>query len=201
MRVLSCLALLAMLIPATPTQAEISEADGLLAISTREVAWVVRFPAQGYTLKVQRDRQDGKGHYYMFTNAKTGLNVSFYLEPAERCTTAEVCRDNYWRNRSPVLADAQLIGRFERNGFAFLEFLTMFEAPSPPGRKVEHHHFSGHFVRDGYWVDMHLSMMPYKPSDRQVFLDFLDAVRIEPKPRPGGTKEPLIHGSRWRYDC
>jgi hypothetical protein len=23
---------------------------------------VVRFPAQGYTLKVQRDRQDGKGH-------------------------------------------------------------------------------------------------------------------------------------------
>ncbi len=53
----------------------------------------------------RRDRQDGKGHYYMFTHAKTGLNVSFYIEPAERCATAGIRRDNYWRNRSPVLAD------------------------------------------------------------------------------------------------
>jgi hypothetical protein len=173
--------LLACLIPTAPPLADLFEGDGLLGISAREVAWVVRFPAQGYTLSVQRDRQDGKGHYYMFTNAKTGLNVSFYIEPAERCATAEVCRDNYWRNRSPVLTDAQLIGRFERNGFALLEFVTALKVPEMRGRTVAQLHFSGHLVRDGFWVDMHLSMMPYTPKDRQVFLDFVDAIKIEPK--------------------
>ncbi len=102
---------------------------------------------------------------------------------AAPCATAEACRDNSWRNRSPLLADAQLIGRFERNGFACLEFLTEYRVPNPPGGKVEQHHVSGHLVRDRYWVDMHLSMMPYTAKDRQVFLDFVDAIRIEPKGR------------------
>jgi hypothetical protein len=175
------LVVLACLIPVIPASADLSEADGLLGISAREVAWVVRFPAQGYTLSVQRDRQNGKGHYYMFTNAKTGLNVSFYIEPATGCATAQACRESYWLNRSRVLADAQLIGRFERNGFALPEFITVLRVPEMAGRTLEQHHFSGHFVRDGYWVDMHLSMMPYTPKDRQAFLDFLDAIRIEPK--------------------
>ncbi len=173
--------LLALLIPAIPASADLSEADGLISISAPAVGWVVRFPSQGYTLSVQEDREDGKSHYYMFTNATTGLNVSFYLEPAEQCTTAEACRENSWRNRSPLLADAKLIGRFARNGFACLEFLTEYRVPDPPGGKVEQHHVSGHLVRDGYWVDMHLSMMPYTAKDRQVFLDFVDAITVAPK--------------------
>jgi len=32
-------------------------------------------------------------------------------------------------------------------------------------------------------VDLHLSMVPYTQSDRQIFLGFVDAIRIEPKER------------------
>jgi hypothetical protein len=181
LRVLGCLALVGLLIPALPARAELSEADGLISLSAPAVAWVVRFPAQGYTLSLQRHWQDGRGNYYLFTNATTGLNVSFYIEPADKCASAEACRENSWRNRSPLLADAQLIGRFERNGFACLEFLTAFRVPDLPGGKVEQHHVSGHLVRDGYWVDMHLSKMPYTPEDRQAFLDFVDAITVAPK--------------------
>lgn len=91
------------------------------------------------------------------------------------------CREDSWQNRSPLLADAQFIGRFERNGFACLEFLTAFRIPNLPSGKVEQHHVSGHLVRDGYWVDMHLSLMPYTPKDRQAFLDFVDAIQVAPK--------------------
>lgn len=118
----------------------------------------------------------------MFTNATTGLNVSFYIEPAQ-CATAEACRENSWRNRSPLLADALLIGRFERNGFPCLEFLTTYRVPDPPGEMVEQHHVSAHLLREGYWVDLHLSMMPNKPSDRQAFVDFVDSITVEPKGR------------------
>lgn len=51
---------------------------------------------------------------------------------------------------------------------------------SPP-RTGEQHHFSSNLVRNGYWADEHLSIMAYAPKDRQVFLDFLNAIRVEPK--------------------
>ncbi len=181
MRVLGCLALVALLIPALTARAELSEADGLISISARAVGWVVRFPAQGYTLSLQRHRQDGRGDYYMFTNATTGLNVSFYIEPAEECATAEACRESYWRTRDPSMANAQGVRRFERNGFALLEFHVEYRMPEIQGGTVAQGHVSGHLVRDGYWVDMHLSRMPYTPSDRQTFLDFVDAIQVEPK--------------------
>jgi hypothetical protein len=92
----------------------------------------------------------------------------------------EACREAYWGDRSAHLAAAELLDRSERNGFALLEFTMALQAA---GRTAEQRHFSGHLVRDGYWVDLHLSMVPYTQSDRQVFLDFVDAIRIEPKAR------------------
>jgi len=44
---------------------------------------------------------------------------------------------------------------------------------SPPRTGEQH--------RNGYWADEHLSIMAYAPKDRQVFLDFLNAIRVEPK--------------------
>jgi hypothetical protein len=119
----------------------------------------------------------------MFTNATTGLNVSFYIEPAGECSTADACRENYWQTRHPSMASAQGMRRFERNGFALLEFHVEYRLPSVQGQTVTQGHVSGHLVRDGYWVDMHLSKMPYTPNDRQTFLDFVDAIRVEPKGR------------------
>ncbi len=118
------LALIGLLLPPLSGRADLSEADGLIGLSARAVGWVMRFPAQGYTLSLQRNRQDGKGHYYMFTNATIGLDVSFYLEPAEKCTTADACRENYWQTRHPSMANGQGVRRFERNGFALIEFQT-----------------------------------------------------------------------------
>ena len=182
MRISTCLALLALLILALPAHADLSEVDGMIGISAREVGWVVRFPKEWFTLLAERDRADGRAHYYLFSHNVTGLNVSVRIEPARTCTSGEACREAYWRDRSPSLATAELLGRSERNGFAWLEFTQKHQVPQV-SRTVEQRHFSGHLVRDGYWVDFHLSMMPYTPKDRQVFLDFLDAIRIEAKGR------------------
>ena len=42
--------MLGLLLSALPAHAGLSEADGVFAISAREVGWAVRFAAQGYTL-------------------------------------------------------------------------------------------------------------------------------------------------------
>ncbi len=58
MRALSCLVLLALLLPALPVQADLSEADGMIGISAQGVGWALHFPAQGYTLSHERHRRD-----------------------------------------------------------------------------------------------------------------------------------------------
>jgi hypothetical protein len=43
-------------------------------------------------------------------------------------------------------------------------------------------------------------MALFSPGDRQRFLDFLEAIRIEPNGRQAGGRKRLIPGRRWRYD-
>ena len=75
------------------------------------------------------------------------------------------------------MAETQAVERFEWNGFVLIEFLVR----ELSGRKLKRINISGHLVRDGYWVHMHLSKLLYTRSDRQVLLDFIDAPVIQPK--------------------
>jgi hypothetical protein len=54
------------------------------------------------------------------------------------------------------LASAELLDRSEPKGFAWLEFTMKLQAA---GRTAEQRDFSGHLVRDGFWVDLHISMV------------------------------------------
>ncbi len=175
--VLAGLATLIALGLSIPALADLSEADGRFGISVPGIAWVLSFPSEGYTVHVSRQRADGQGVYYMFVHASNGLNASVYLEPATVCQTALACRDYYWEHRDSSMSTAQGVTRFERNGFALLEFLI----PEMAGQPIRQYHFSGHLVRDGYWIDLHLSKLLYTSKDRQLFLDFVDGLVIQPK--------------------
>jgi hypothetical protein len=65
-------------------------------------------------------------------------------------------------------------------------------------RTAEQRYFSGHRVHEGYWVDVHLLMVPYTSSDRQVFLDLLDAIKTEARGRRAGPRKLLNRDRRWR---
>jgi hypothetical protein len=119
----------------------------------------------------------------MFVHGPTGMAVSFYIEPADPCTDAPACREYYWQKRHPSMRDAHAVTRSERNGFALIEFLIDYHLPTLQGRTVQQFHISGHLVKDGYWIDLHLSKMPYAPTDRQGAFDFVDSIRLDPKGR------------------
>jgi hypothetical protein len=180
-RLLLVLLLVAIGNPTLPARADLVEAEGKIGLSAPALSWAVRFPVAGYRLEAQRHWPDGRGHYYMFVHEPTGMAVSFYIEPADRCPDAHACRDFYWRNRHASMRSAHGVTRSERNGFALIEFLTEYQVPQVQGRTVQQFHLSGHWVRDGYWVDLHLSKMPYAPKDRQGAMDVVDSLTIEPK--------------------
>jgi len=92
----------------------------------------------------------------MFTNAASGLNVSFYIEPASGAPPRGVPGAILAEPESQ-LARAQLLDRSERNG-SRCSNSPEISGPAVAGRTVEQLHFSGHLVRDGFWVDLHLSI-------------------------------------------
>ncbi len=161
--------------PARPP-AGLPDADGHFRLTMPGQAWVLQFPVQGYQLDELRHPPDVRGRYYLFRAPKGRPVVSAWFEAADRCTTPPSCREQAWSNRAPSLATAQVLARFNQNGFAVLEYLLAeFE-----GRRLDQYHWSAHLVRDGCWVDLHLSKMGYRAPDRAFFVEFVDHLRIVP---------------------
>ena len=38
---------------------------------------------------------------------------------------------------------------------------------------------NAHYVRDGVWVDLHISKIGYREKDRDLFYNFIRTVKIE----------------------
>jgi len=150
-----------------------------LALSTPEAAWEVILPGLGFTLQAAGPRRAGRGHYYFFTHAATGLNVSCTLEPASRCTTGRECRDAFWRDPPPATQPAAAVRFVEVNGFAAVEFLV----PEFQGVPVRQLNLVAHQVRDGTVVTLHISKAQFASEDRATFLRYLEEVQFAPKPR------------------
>jgi hypothetical protein len=49
----------------------------------------LRFPRQNWTLEERKTRPEGTGAYVRFADAQAHRTVSFFIEPATKCRTAE----------------------------------------------------------------------------------------------------------------
>jgi len=162
---------------ATLAHAEMRQCDDSIHLSAPGISWELRFPRQGWQAQQERITLGGRGCYHMFSNANTHLNASFFIEPVERCKTPRDCRSMYWSNRGPYKEDPQSVEQFEENGFAIVKFIV----PRAEGIQVDQLNYSGHMVRDGYWVDMHLSKFQSRTGDERLLSAFVKTVSSERK--------------------
>jgi hypothetical protein len=153
------------------------QSDESIHLSVSGILWELRFPVQGWQVHEERVRHDGRGCYYMFSNENKQLNASFFIEPAEKCKTSRNCRNLYWSNPGPFIENPQSVEQFEENGFAVVKFIV----PRVRGLQVNQLNYSGHLVRDGYWVDMHLSKIQSQKEDEALLSGFAKTVSFQQK--------------------
>jgi hypothetical protein len=165
---------------ATLAYADMKQSEESIHLSVSGILWELRFPSRGWQIHQERVRQDGRACYYMFSNTHGQLNVSFFIEPAEKCRTPQDCRSLYWSNPGPFIENPQSVEQFEQNGFAIVKFVV----PSVRGLQVNQLNYSGHTVRDGYWVDMHLSKVQSQKGDEALMSGFVKAVSFQQKSAP-----------------
>ena len=143
--------------------------------------WELTFPSADWTLTGTRKRENESGYYVRFEHRSTGLDVSYYLEPASQCASSEACRELFWKNPGPGYEGAADIERFEQNGFSVLKCVVPVKAGDKPVKQLN---YSAHLVRDGYWIDMHLSQTTDEGRGDPLLKKFVDSVALPGAPVP-----------------
>ena len=67
--------------------------------------------------------------------------------------------------------------RYERNDFSVIEYFL----PEMYRKKLDQMNLSAELVRDGYWVDLHVSKILYKDSEKELFDGVIDSLSIRPR--------------------
>ncbi len=145
-------------------------------LTVESVDWYLTFPDADLTPQMQKINPDRSAGYFMLSNAKTGLNVSFFIEPSNGCTSSESCRDRAWVKQKAALKGAVGV-KLSSFGEAYAYEYLLPELFNQKNLNV-------HLYREGYWIDVHLSKIMYTPKDDDLFTDFISTLSFEAKPKP-----------------
>ena len=164
---------LATLVVAGLAHADVRKDGKDYVLTTANCPWELRFPRGKW--KVGINQVEGTQTYVLFSDDNSQLTASFYIEPASQCETSVDCRELFWKNPGPMVQNPAGVAQFERAGFS----IVRYELAIVPGVPIRQLNYSAHHVRDGYWVDMHLSKVLMSETDEKSLEQFVDAVTIQ----------------------
>lgn len=152
-------------------------AAGPIGFTVPRAPWVLTVPGEGMTVREQKVKPDGTSGYFYMTGGSTGLNVSFFIEPASKCSSSRDCRDMVQK------AGFAHIGKVENIVASQIGDVSVVECflPEFKGIALRQQHLFAEFVLQGYWVDMHVSKAGFAPTDRQQFESLVSAISFAPK--------------------
>ena len=151
--------------------------DKRLEFTLPVAPWTMTLPAKDFEIAEQQVKPDGSGAYFFLTSEQSHLNVSFYLESASKCKNSKACRDMVRKLGNPAWGKPQNLISSELGDVSYFEFLV----PSFQGQPVRQQNMYAEFVVDGFWVDLHISKVLYKPEDHSLFEQLVKAIKFEPK--------------------
>src|SRR5262245_51729537 len=152
--------------------------DGGILLASSDGEWALGLSLPGYKLAPLELRNDPPGMKLSATHPKSPASVTVFFERAHEGMTASDYREDYWNRIQKMGVTRTDIQRSERGDFAILEFLM----PSVAGAPLNQRSLNAFLVRDGVWIDVHISKAAYKPEDKAMFDSILDSLRVVPVP-------------------
>jgi hypothetical protein len=150
---------------------------GPQGFTVRNAPWVLKLPGTGATVREQKVNPDGTSGFFSVTDRVTGLDVTFFIEPAVECASSQECAAVVLGRGFADVGEVRDIGTSEIDGVSVVEC----SLPEGESSGVVQRHVFAEFVEQGYWVDMHLSKPRYKPADHELFEGFIRAVSFVQK--------------------
>ena len=148
-----------------------------LEFTVPESPWTLTISSDDFHMAQEKTRSDGRGAYFYLVDEKQNVNLSMFIEPVKDCKDSKSCRDMLWKLGNPEWVKPQNVVQSEMGDASVLEFLI----PVYQGMAIRQQNVYAEFVVDGFWVDMHLSKVLYKPEDHKLFERIIKSIKFEPK--------------------
>lgn len=146
-----------------------------LSFTYPQVPWVLTLPADNFQIARKQMKQDGNGAYFHLVDED--WNISMFIEPATKCKDSKSCSEMVWKAGNPAWVNLQNVVHSQIGEVSIFEFLI----PSFQGMPIRQQNMYAQFVVDGFWVDLHISKVLYKPEERTLFERIVKSVKFEPK--------------------
>lgn len=139
--------------------------------------WTLTLPKGDLAVERRQVKPDGQAGYFSLEDEKNKLTISFFIEPVKDCKDSKACRDMVWKLGNPLWENPQKVVQSEIGEVSYFEFFM----PSFRGVPVKQENMYAEFVKDGFWVDLHISKVLYKPEEHEMFERVIKSIKFEPK--------------------
>jgi tetratricopeptide (TPR) repeat protein len=165
-------------------------------------AWALELDDAGFTTRANEMQADGR-RYFLAENTKTRAVVSVYLEAAKGPVQPGECKralsEKEKRNSSLASGSLKGVSYRESGEMQILEF-TLAELDGVP---TNQRNIFGCLIKDGVFIDIHISKVFFKAADQPSFEALLQSFHFVPReastaPVPTGNSLRLFQeGSRY----
>jgi hypothetical protein len=136
--------------------------------------WTLTLPKGELVVERRQLKPDGRSGYFAMNDEKNKLIISFFIEPVKDCKDSRSCRDMVWKLGNPSWENPQKVVQSEMGDVSYFEFFM----PSFQGVPVKQQNMYVEFVKDGFWVDLHISKVLYKPEEHELFERIIKSIRF-----------------------
>ena len=157
-----------------------------IGMTTPGAPWTITIEGRKLDLRDVKVKADERSAYFLMEDQTDGLNVSFYIEPVDKCKTSDECRDYVLGLGNPAWGKYQDLAKGKIAGFSYFEFFR----PEVQGRALKLLDMYAQFVEKGYWIDLHISKVLYKKEEHDLFENLIKGIRFVPK-NGKPTAEPV----------
>lgn len=154
----------------------VAAAADLPSISLPGTDWAVRSDAQGFRVKVNDTRPEGRR--YLFAEGPAGVALSITLERVNEPATAEGCRQAFRGRVKRATFRLTGVKEGEAGPFATLEYMI----EEHQGVALRQKNVFGCMPHGNAYIDVHVSKAGFQERDQALLSSALDSVRIVERP-------------------
>lgn len=146
-----------------------------IRLTAPEAPWTLVIDGNNLDIKTVQVKPGGA--YFLMFPDKDGLNISLFVEPADKCKTSDECRDFVLNTGNPRWGKFQDLAKSKIGDFSYFEFFR----PEVQGQLLKMQDMYAEYVGNGYWVDLHISKVLYKKEDKLLFEKLVNSIKFVSK--------------------
>lgn len=153
--------------------------EGDIEVTSHNFPSILQLSLPGYELGPAEYFRGYEGIRIYGENPETHMIVSIFLEPSPEGWTVLDHRVDVWKKAKKTQEKAGWspvdVVRYERGGMAVLQY----DVPEVRGVPVKQRSVNAFLVKDGFYVDVHLSKAEYSSKDEALFSAVLNSIRFK----------------------